>query len=208
MKILALGCLHYPNNKKEFLESLNKIEEKIDLFLILGDLANSTFDYLEVYDYIKNVSKNIIGIFGNIEKNKEEIKNSCKKIKFLDDSSSVFYKYLFIGTTGSSDKKFDESLHLKRVKFVKEKLKSSRKNYQTILLIHYVPSPKLLIGEERSKSKFLSSEAYEKIIIENKPNIVFYAHSHLSLPLQTIAGIPFINTSFYANNGILKLNLL
>ncbi|MEM5811474.1 MAG: metallophosphoesterase [Candidatus Aenigmatarchaeota archaeon] len=208
MKVLAIGCLHYPNNKESFLDALNRIDEKVDLFLILGDLANDTASYFEVYDKIKDIAKNFIGIFGNMEKNKEEIVRNCKKINFLDDKSMTFGKYLFIGTTGSADENFDEDLHLKRVKFVKEKLKSSKKYYQTILLIHYVPSPKLLISSEKEKSKFISSSSYEKIILENRPNIVFYAHSHFSLPLQTIAGIPFINTSFYVNNGILKLNLI
>lgn len=204
MRVLCFGCLHYPQNKEEFIKTINKIDEKIDLILISGDLAETTFYYYEVYDMIKDLSKNIFAIFGNIEKSKDEIINQCKKIKFLDDVSATFNKYLIIGTTGSTE---ENPLHLKRIKFVEEKLKRGKEYYQTIVLMHYVPSSKLLMDEERRNFRKMGSNDYERIFEKYKPNLVIYAHSHSSLPLQTIKGIPFLNSSFYSNKGILLFNL-
>jgi len=205
VKIIATGCIHYPENKEKIEKSIEKIEDKVEAIFLLGDIADTLVNYLEFYDLIKDKAKKIIGIFGNIEKNKEEIIKNCKKIEFLDDSQTKFDKFLVVGTTGSCEEGFDKGLHLKRLKFVEEKLKLGKKYYQTILLMHYVPSRKLVI-EEKNFGK-MGSDSYEKIILDGKPSIVFYAHSHFSLPLQTIKGIPFVNTSFYVNDGLILLNI-
>ena len=206
MKVLTFGCLHYPRNKESFERSLSKVD-KVDLIFLSGDIAESLDGYLEVYDKIKDLSKNIIAIFGNIERNKEKIMEECEKIKFLDDSVTIFQKkYYIIGTTGSCNDFKDQNLHNQRLRFLESKLKR-KENYYTIVLMHYVPSFKLLGDLEKKLAEKMGSDKYEIIISQNKPNLVIYAHSHKSLTLQTINGIPFVNSSFYANEGLLSLNL-
>ena len=75
-----------------------------------------------------------------------------------------------------------------------------------ILLIHYTPTYKILEGENPRIYPELGCKAYERIIIEQKPDLVLTGHSHKGRKQAWIDTVPVFNVAFPLNREIVVID--
>jgi len=224
MLIAAIGDIHSPRLFNFYVKAVENMHEKPDLFFLLGDIIyhGKVEEYLKVYNVLfGKVTCPIIACFGNEEHGLETrviIENQNPDIKFLDDESlalEIDNKSVgIVGTMGSLDRPtfwqrnnipdiYD--IYKKRVETV-EKLLSELNTDMKILLIHYAPTYKILEGENPRVYPELGSKAYERVIIEQKPDIVINGHSHRGSKKAWIETIPVFNVAFPLNKEIVLID--
>ncbi|MEM5815122.1 MAG: metallophosphoesterase [Candidatus Aenigmatarchaeota archaeon] len=216
MKILACSDIHSPIYYKDFLKSLERIEEKVDLVLLAGDVVErgTLKEELEEYRKIENsffgkFSSPIIAVFGNteFERYKENLKEDLKGIRFLDDNYVEIkvgeQNLLIYGTTGSLDEPTKwQKVNIPNIqqiyKIRVEKARKILKNYSgfKILLLHYSPTYKTLEGENPQFYPNLGSMEFENVILETKPSLVIHGHSHIGKKFCWIDTVPVFNVAF------------
>ena len=75
-----------------------------------------------------------------------------------------------------------------------------------ILLIHYVPTYKILEGENPISYPELGCNAYEKVLIEQKPDVVITGHSHRGKKQVWVDTVPVFNVALPLNEGIVVID--
>ncbi|MDH7508104.1 MAG: metallophosphoesterase [Methanomassiliicoccales archaeon] len=192
MKIGAVGDLH---GKKyiEFLENKPEYAD-LDLLLLAGDITenNSVEEFDLVLEKLKGLTHaKLVAVFGNEEY--EDTHTEYKKrseVIFLSDSATTFKirdaNVKVVGTTGSLDRPtWWQRMNLpdiwkryqQRIEKVSQLLIRDGSDF-LILLMHYAPTYKTLMGERPERYPEMASEKYETIIKEKRPDIVFHAHAH------------------------------
>jgi len=202
-----------------------KIANKPDLFLLAGDIYE--FKNPEIYELIIDFFKlrkwecPIIAVFGNREfdEDVDEIKKICKnRITFLDDDSielKIKDKEIgIVGTRGSLDyPTWWQSTHvpdirkayLERIKKCEELLKELKVDIK-ILLSHYAPTYKTLVGENKRIYSSLGSKKFEDVLIRTKTNFAIHGHAHYGIPLDFVDSIPVFNVAFNINRKIVEID--
>jgi Icc-related predicted phosphoesterase len=202
-----------------------KLAKRPDLFLLAGDI----YEYRnpEIYGLILDFFKlrkwdcPIIAVFGNREFDEDidEIKKICKnRIIFLDDEGIELKiknkKVGIVGTRGSLDAPtWWQSTHvldirkaylerIKKCENLLEKLKSDIK----ILLSHYAPTYKTLVGEDPKIYSGLGSKKFESMLIKTKINFAVHGHAHYGIPLAFAESIPIFNVAFPVNRKIAEID--
>jgi len=223
MIIAATGDVHSPRYYEQFVVSLDRLNVKPDLFLIAGDMIDR--GAFEEYDKIHNaffgkINCPIVACFGNNEfqEKREEIKKRYSDIKFLDDDSLIMkigYSYVgVVGTTGSLDTPTPwqkknlpniERTYDERVSFVERHLIRMTTNFK-ILLMHYAPTYKSLEGENPRFYSSMGSNKYERVLMERKPNLVVYGHSHRGAKQVWIDSVPVLNVALPLNREIVIID--
>jgi Icc-related predicted phosphoesterase len=224
MLIAAIGDIHSPRFFDFYVKAAENLREKPDLFFLLGDIIyrGKVEEYSKVYNVLfGKINCPIIACFGNEEDGQETrmlIENQNPDIKFLDDESLVIEinnkNIGIVGSIGSLDRPtfwqrnnipdiYD--IYKKRIEKV-EKLLSELNTDMKILLIHYVPTYKILEGEEPRIYPELGSKEYERVIIEQKPDIVITGHSHRGSKKAWIDTIPVFNVAFPLNKEIVLID--
>jgi len=226
MRILACSDVHSPIYYEDFSKSLEKVNEKIDLILLAGDmverdtLEKEIEEYEKVYNaFFGKFFSPIVAVFGNteFEQYKESIKEKIKEIRFLDDSYIEIKvgneNVLIYGTTGSLDEptKWQKANIPNITQIYKariEKAKSVLKNYAgfKILLTHYSPTYKTLEGENPLFYQNLGSLEFENALLEVKPNLVVHGHSHKGTKFAWIDKIPVFNVAFPLNKDVVIID--
>jgi len=226
MRILACSDVHSPIYYEDFSKSLEKVNEKIDLILLAGDmverdtLEKEIEEYEKVYNaFFGKFFSPIVAVFGNteFEQYKESIKEKIKEIRFLDDSYIEIKvgneNVLIYGTTGSLDEptKWQKANIPNITQIYKariEKAKSVLKNYAgfKILLTHYSPTYKTLEGENPLFYQNLGSLEFENALLEAKPNLVVHGHSHKGTKFAWIDKIPVFNVAFPLNKDVVIID--
>lgn len=202
-----------------------KAAKEPDLFLLAGDIYEyrSPEIYGLILDFIKlkKWSCPIIAVFGNREFDEDidEIKKICKnKIIFLDDESielKIKNKRVgIVGTRGSLDMPtWWQSKHvpdvrkayqdkIKKCEELLEKLKVDTK----ILLSHYAPTYKTLVGEDPRIYGVLGSKKFENILIKTKTSFAVHGHAHYGTPIAFVDSIPIFNVAFSVNRKIVEID--
>jgi len=207
-----------------FWDALKKADEP-DLFLLAGDIYE--FRSPEIYGLILDFLKlrkwrcPIIAVFGNREFDEDidEIKKICKnRITFLDDESIELKikdkKIGVVGTRGSLDiptwwqahhipdvrKAYQESINK-----CQELLESMKVDIK-ILLSHYSPTYKTLVGEDKAIYGVLGSKKYESVLVKTKTRFAVHGHAHYGIPLDFVDSIPVFNVAFNVNRKIVEIN--
>lgn len=226
MIIAATGDIHSPMYFELFVKAVEDLQVEItqpDLFLIAGDVIQrgAIEEYQKIYNVLfGKVTCPIIACFGNNEFDqlKENIKEQNPDIKFLDDE--VFKTKIdntsvgIIGTKGSLDRPtywqrtnipgiWD--LYKQRVGKIGNLL-SSLKTDVRILLTHYPPTYKILVGENPVRYPELACSDFEKTIIEQKPDLVITGHSHRGKKETWIDTIPIVNVALMLNERIVVID--
>jgi len=146
------------------------------------------------------------------------VENQNPDIKFLADESLILEiggkTVGIVGTIGSLDRPTFwqrnnipgiSEMYKKRVEIV-ENLLIGLKTEMKILLTHYAPTYKILEGENPQSFPELGSKAYEKVIAEQKPNLVIAGHSHKGTKKAWIDTVPVFNVAFPLNRKIVVIN--
>jgi Icc-related predicted phosphoesterase len=202
-----------------------KIAKEPDIFLLAGDI----YEYRnpEIYGLIldffklKKWSCPIVAVFGNREFDEDidDIKKITKKrITFLDDESLELKingkKLGIVGTRGSLDfPTWWQSTHvpdvrkayLERTKKCEELLDKLKVDIK-ILLSHYSPTYKTLVGENPKIYGALGFKKFENILIKTKTTFAVHGHAHYGIPLAFVEGIPVFNVAFTVNKKIVEID--
>jgi len=226
MKILATSDIHSPIYYQDFLSSLEKIEENVDLIILAGDMVERDGVEKEIEEYKKICNaffgkffSPIIAVFGNteFEEYRETIKSKVEKINFLDDSYIELKigneNILIYGSTGCLDEPTKwQKTNIPNISQIyktrAEKIKNSLKNYQgfKILVTHYSPTYKTLVGENPLFYPQLGSIEVEQVILETKPNLVIHGHSHKGTKFAWVDTIPVFNVCFPLNKSLVIID--
>ena len=207
-----------------FWDVIKKANEP-DLFLLGGDI----YEYRnpEIYGLILDFIKlkkwvcPIIAVFGNREFDEDidEIKKICKsRITFLDDESIELKvknkKVGIVGTRGSLDfPTWWQSTHvpdirkayLERIKKCEELLDKLKVDIK-ILLSHYAPTYKTLVGENPKIHSVLGSKKFENVLVKTKTSFAIHGHAHYGTALAFVDSIPIFNVSFTVNRKIVEID--
>lgn len=229
MIIAATGDIHSPLYYDLFVKSIDNLQVQPDLFLIPGDLIdrNATRDegpFKELRRVVNamfgKITCPIISCFGNNEFDQdwEEIKKQNPEIRFLQDESITFdiggKKVGIVGTKGSLDRPTwwqrknivgIADTYRNRIGKINSLLAELNSDYK-ILLIHYPPTYKMLSGEDPMGFPELACNAMEKVIIDNKPDLVLTGHAHKGKKEVWLDGVPVLNVGLFLNNGIVTID--
>ncbi|MDI6826578.1 MAG: metallophosphoesterase [Candidatus Aenigmarchaeota archaeon] len=224
MLIAAVSDIHSPRFFDQYVKAVEDLQEKPDLFLLSGDIIyhGRVEEYQKAYNVLfGKITCPIIACFGNEEHGQETkmlIENQNPDIKFLDDESLVLEigskSVGIVGSIGSLDRPtFWQrnnipgiyEIYKNRVETV-EKLLADLKTDMKILLIHYAPTYKIMEGENPQAYPELGSRAYERVIIEQKPNLVITGHSHKGRKEAWVDTVPVFNVAFPLNRQIVVID--
>lgn len=223
MIIAATGDVHSPRYYAEFVNAMDRLNVKPDLFLIVGDMVHR--GEIEEWEKIHNVLFGkifcpIVACFGNNEfhHQREELKQKYLDIRFLDDQSIILdinkVSVGIFGTTGSLDTPTPwqkanipnvERIFQTRYDLADRHLQRMVVDFK-ILLMHYSPTYKTLEGENPRFFSSLGSQAYENILLNRRPNLVLHGHSHRGTKQAWVDTVPIINASLPLNHEIVVID--
>ena len=224
MIIAATGDIHSPRHFDIFVKGVEELRVKPDIFLLCGDIIyrGKVEEYQKIYNvFFGKITCPIIACFGNEEFGPETrmlIENQVPDIKFLDDeilTLEIDDKSVgILGSLGSLDRPTFwqrnsipdiAEIYNKRVETI-EKLLSEMKTDFRILLIHYTPTYKILEGENPRTYAELGRNDLEKIVIEQKPNLVITGHSHKGKKEVWIDTVPIFNVAMPLHRDIVVID--
>ncbi len=223
MKIAAIADVHSPKYIVEYEEVLKNTKlDNIGLMLFAGDMVyrGKWTEFRKVLNITrKHFRGTIIACFGNEEY--EDIipyliKYFPEVVWLNDEVFTLNYsgKTLFIvGTKGVLDRptKWQREhipkiyeIYSERLNKISNLLKEGkRRGYTVILLSHYAPTYKTLVGEPKFAWPEMGSERMEKIVLEMKPDIVVHGHAHNSKKTFTqLGGTRIYNVALPATHKI------
>ncbi|MHA1264806.1 MAG: metallophosphoesterase family protein [Candidatus Helarchaeota archaeon] len=199
IRIACVSDVHAPRYLDLFKASLEKIKHKeIDIFLLAGDIIykgvvrelTRVITLLEDY----NIKFPVYACFGN-----EEYDNLYEDLKLLGKDKIIFLedelislkrkakKIGIIGTKGSlaqptwwQAKNIPNIREIYRMRIKKiEELAQKNTNYDIkILLIHYAPTYKTVVGEPERAYPQMGTKALEKVILNPNYKITAVVHGH------------------------------
>ncbi len=226
--LVAFGDVHSPKYINLLRACLQEITVVPNLVLLSGDIIyRGRVEHLrEVLTLLNEKWRGvrILACFGNEEYDdvKDKLKEMYPEITWLDDSSIVLMingvKVGVVGTRGVLDRPTSwQRKHIpniyrvysERLKVIESELKRLRSSVDVlILLTHYVPSFKLLEGEDRRIWPEMGSQAMERVVLESKVDLVLYAHAHNAKVTELrIGSTLFVSTSLPARKGITVIEL-
>ncbi|MCD6226711.1 MAG: metallophosphoesterase [Candidatus Aenigmarchaeota archaeon] len=223
MLISAISDIHSPLYFDLFVKAMNKYNENPDLFILAGDIidAGKTEEFQKVYNVLfGKINCPIIAVYGNNEYQQIRmiLENKFSDITFLDDESIVLdikgKKVGIVGSQGSLDRPtfwqrnnipniYD--IYKQRIQKVSELLENLECDFK-ILVIHYVPTYKILKGENEKYYPQLGSKAYESVIRKTHPDLVICGHSHNGIKETWVNTTPVFNAAIPVNKEIVNID--
>jgi len=224
MLFVTTADIHSPIYYDLFVKSINNLQKQPDLFLIAGDLIDrSNTKDTGPFKELRRVSNAMFGkiscpifaCFGNneFEQDWDKIKQNSE-IKFLQDESVVVdidgKKVGIVGSKGSLDRPTwwqtnnipsIADTYKKRIETIGNLLGEMDVDYK-ILLIHYPPTYEILGGENPSGYGELACKELEKVIVDQKVDLVISGHAHRGKREVWIDDIPVLNVGLSLNNGL------
>ncbi len=223
MIIAATSDVHTPRYYTEFVQALEQMTVKPDLFILAGDMVHrgEMAEYEKVYNALfGKVSCPIVACFGNNEYQqlRDGVKKQFQEIRFLDDQSievdTGLMRIGIFGTTGSLETPTPwqkanipniERIYQQRIELA-DKHMQRMKGMFIILLTHYAPTYKTLEGENPRFFSSMGNQLYENVINNRKPNLVIHGHSHRGTKHAWIDTVPVFNVSFPLNREIVVID--
>lgn len=228
LRIAATADIHSPKYIKLFSNALRQTGQ-VDLMLIAGDIVykNRISEVGTVLSEIRRVyNGKIIACFGNEEylQSHNEYKAVFKEIVWLDDSREIVAinnkKIAIIGSQGSLDRptswqkkniKNVTSIYERRIKLVNSllaKLSELSIDY-TIVLTHYSPTYKTLVGESRKIWPEMGCSKMEDVINKRQPDYWIHGHAHYGVVTEVRLGnTKVINASLPARKRFVVIELV
>jgi len=223
MIIAATGDVHSPRFYDEFIRALDWMKARPDLMLLTGDMIErgNVGEYEKIYNSLfGKVNCPIVACFGNNEFQpiRDEIRARFKDIKFLDDEATILQigskTVGIVGTVGSLDVPTSwqkrnipniERIYQDRVGVVERLFQRMRTDVK-ILLIHYAPTYKTLVGENPNFYANMGSRMFESVLTNQKLTLAVHGHSHRGIKLAWIDTVPVFNVSLFLNREIVLID--
>jgi len=229
MLFVATADIHSPVYYDLFVKAVDNLTVMPDLFFIAGDLIDrkntrdeGPFKELRRVSNVMfgKISCPIFGCFGNNEFDQDwdEIIKQNPEIKFLQDESIVVdingKKVGIVGSKGSLDRPTwwqrnnipgIADTYRERIDTIANLLGELDVDYK-ILLIHYPPTYKILSGENDSSNPELACNALEKVIVDQKVDLVITGHAHRGKKQVWIESVPVLNVGLFLNGGIVVID--
>lgn len=223
MLIAATSDVLSPRFFPQFVSSLEKLQQKPDLFLMAGDMIYR--GAIEEYEKVHNalfgkITCPIVACFGNNEYQpiRDKLKQRFRDIRFLDDQSILIragkVTVGVFGTTGALDTPTPwqkanipniEKIFQMRYNMADKHLERMKVGFR-ILLSHYAPTYKTLEGENPRYFSSMGSQVWENILVERKPDLVVHGHSLRGSRLAWVDTVPVVNVALPLNRGIVLIN--
>lgn len=223
MKIAASADIHSPKFLDLFRESLHRMKEP-DLFVLAGDLVLKN-DFDEVPKVVSSIREvydgRIVACLGNEEYDQDKSKYlGYRGITWLDDSSVTMEvnreRLTIIGSRGALDRPtYWQRTHVKgiwrlyaeRIKAV-DTLLARAKTGEVVVVTHYAPTERTMVGERRSSWPEMGSKKFESIIRLRQPSLWLHGHLHRGTASSTHVGKTLVvNASLPARGEVVVLEL-
>lgn len=225
MLIAATSDIHSPKFYEDFVRAIDRMQTKPDLFLLAGDMierGSPPEEYERVYNALfGKITCPIIACFGNnefIPDIRSQLRQKMKDIRFLDDESLTIKFDItsagIVGTIGGLDTPTNwqrnnipdiEKVYERRMNAVERHLHNMLTRLK-IVVMHYAPTYKTLVGENPSFYGGLGSRMYEGMLMREKPSLVIHGHSHKGSKSAYIDTIPVFNVAFPVNRDIVVID--
>ena len=231
MYIAAVSDIHGHKYFTLYVKALNKISslrDDIMLFIFAGDIVfrgnvDSALNIIKVTrEFVRD--RTIVACIGNEEY--DSILNALFKrysdIIWLNDSYHIVdvnsIKIAIVGSRGVLDRPTlwqsrnipgIEKVYMERVVKLRRLLEEVKRISDiAILVTHYTPTFRTLIGEPKSIWPEMGSTRLEKVIIETRPHIVVHGHAHNSkVPHIEVNGVRIYNVALPATKRITLINI-
>lgn len=233
MKLLAVGDVH----GDEYLNALRKRMDEspdVDLILLAGDITerNDLAAFERVLETIQEGRDSpVFSIFGNEEwAESHDVYRRSFPIRFLHDEAFTWergpHPIRIIGSTGSLDTPTwwqrtnlpnIQREYISRVKLLDELLATDEFR---ILLTHYAPTYRTLVGEGEGWWDQLASRKLEEVVLRRRPEVVIHGHAHKGIPYTELRTeqatledftkarvIPVYNVAFPVRGDVTVLDL-
>ncbi|MEE9237765.1 MAG: metallophosphoesterase [Thermoplasmata archaeon] len=191
MRILAVGDVHGDVYMEPFRARLSEAPT-VDLVLLAGDMTER--NDLELFGKVlgavqAHTDAPIISVFGNEEWSESHAEyRRAFSITFLHDSAKVLDvgsgHIRLVGSTGSLDTPtWWQRTHLPNIyREYAARVRSldgllAGDDYR-ILLTHYAPTYRTLVGEGESWWDQMGSKRLEEVILRRRPELVIHGHAH------------------------------
>lgn len=220
MRILAVGDIH-ADRYREALEARLGHAGAVDLVLLAGDITerNDVEAFGEVLATLeRHTDAPIVAIFGNEEwADSHEAYRKAFPITFLHDEAIRLEAnptpLYVVGSTGSLDTPtWWQRTHLPHI--VEEYAERVRhldalldaEEYR-ILLTHYAPTTRTLVGEGEGWWEQLASRSLEAVVLRRRPELVIHAHAHKGIPYAALTTAQATLTDFTKHRAIPVYNV-
>ena len=224
MIIAATSDVHSPRFYEDFVRALDGVTVQPDLFLLAGDMIErgQLDEYSKVYNaFFGKFKCPIIACFGNnefIPDVRTQIKSKFTDIKFLDGEATEFridYQSVsVVGTIGSLDIPTNwqranipdiDRVYQERIDTV-DRLLHRMMSHIRIVLMHYAPTFKTLVGENPRVYGGLGSQRFENVLVTRRPTLVIHGHTHRGVKFAWVDSVPVFNVSFPVNREIVIID--
>lgn len=195
MRVAAVGDVH----GEEHLEALRACVAdgpEVDLLLLAGDLTHR--NDLDVFGRVLDVLQEAVdvptaAVFGNHEwSDSHAAYRERFDVAFLQDEAATFSRgsetVRVVGSTGVLDRPtWWQRTHLpdihrvytERVRVLDGLLAGEGTR---ILLTHYAPTFRTLVGEGEDYWDQLGSQRMERVLLRRRPELVIHGHAHRGVP--------------------------
>lgn len=196
MLACALGDVH----GRKYLDLVREGQDRLagcDLILLAGDITegNDIEAYGQVLGMLRELSDGeILAVFGNEEYDTSHPDYRGRyRITFLEEEVKELeldgVKMRVVGTTGSLDRptwwqrnNVPDIWNRYRDRERKVEPLLTREGADVlVLLMHYAPTYATLQGERPSSFPEMGSTAFERLVLEKRPDLVIHAHAHRGL---------------------------
>jgi len=227
VKIAATGDVHGKRFLDLYIKAMRELPSDVEVFLLCGDVVDKgkVEDVKLVIEATRRFFKGrIYACFGNEEYETVQdkiVELSRGEIHWINESIVKLYMsdavITLIGTRGCLDRPTRwqrrnipriEEIYARRVEKVKELLAQVKRGEACILFMHYAPTYKTLMGEERWAWPELGCRKMESVISSYKPTLVLHAHAHRGEVTRTMVGAtPVYNVSLPARGKIMVIDI-
>ncbi len=227
IRIAATADVHSPKYLSKFADALSRVPRDLNLFLFAGDMIfrGNVREFRRVLSAVRSVYDGpIIACFGNeeydecIPRLREEY---GEEVNWLNDELLKLnvkgYSVGLVGSRGSLDRPTRwqlrnisniEEIYSRRVEVIDELLKELVGCDFTILLIHYAPTYRTLVGEPAAIWPEMGCRRLERVIASRSPTVVVHGHAHKSRVWKAqLKGTTIFNVSLPAVNRIVVFDL-
>ena len=192
MKFLVTSDLHLPTYYKEFYESLNKINEKIDFVILCGDIIdNKEHIYIKKLYYLLNSKFGNIKIFSTFgnneasflldgEKDRDFYRKEYNFINWLNYEYYDLGEYYLLGFEGFPERTW-KMVNIENIKeYYSKKLENifNSLDKKMIVFSHYGLSRDTVLGDPGPEWA-LYSKYIENLIRKYSDKIIYGFHGHV-----------------------------
>ncbi len=227
VKIAATGDIHGRRFLDLYIKALGEMPSDVEALLLCGDVVDKgrAEDVKLVVEATRRFFKGkIYACFGNEEYETVQdriVELSRGEIHWINETIVKLYMsdaiIALIGTRGCLDRPTRwqrrnipriEEIYAKRVERVKELLAQVGKGESSILFMHYAPTYKTLVGEEKWAWPELGCKKMEAVIASCRPTLVLHAHAHHGEVVKAMVGAtPVYNVSLPARGKIVVIDI-